>query len=180
MSQECQQPQAHPARCGCEQQKPYPDRLCHIDYTLHPYHCGCLKGDAEARRRFDAVQRNVSVPATGVEMDNSPDGVKLEVFEIVCKERDRLQAENAALQERLTIADQRVDDLQHQHSQSLEVNPHSLRVVLTALVGAPHEIRELQACRGIPDNPIDQLLREYNAWIETPTPAHHAEDGRPG
>jgi hypothetical protein len=83
----------------------------------------------------------------------------------------RLQAENAALQQRLTIADQRVDDLQHQQSQSLEVNPHSLRVVLTALVGAPHEIRELQACRGLPDNPIDQLLREYNAWIETPTPA---------
>jgi hypothetical protein len=83
----------------------------------------------------------------------------------------RLQAENAALQLRLTITDQRVDDLQHQQSQSLEVNPHSLRVVLTALVGAPHEIRELQACRGLPDNPIDQLLREYNAWIETPTPA---------
>jgi hypothetical protein len=83
----------------------------------------------------------------------------------------RLQAENAALLQRLTIADQRVDDLQHQQSQSLEVNPHSLRVVLTALVGAPHEIRELQACRGLPDNPIDQLLREYNAWIETPTSA---------
>ena len=83
----------------------------------------------------------------------------------------RLQAENAALQQRLTIADQRVDDLQHQQSQSLEVNPHSLRVVLTALVGAPHEIRELQACRGLPDNPIDQLLREYNDWIEKPTPA---------
>jgi hypothetical protein len=83
----------------------------------------------------------------------------------------RLQAENAELQQRLTIADHRVDDLQHQHSQSLEVNPHSLRVVLTALVGASHEIRELQACRGLPDNPIDQLLREYNAWIEKSTPA---------
>ena len=86
-------------------------------------------------------------------------------------ERDRLQAESAALQQRLNVADQRNDDLQHQLSQSLEVNPHSLRVVLTALVGAPHEIRELQVCRGMPDNPIDQLLREYNAWTETPEPA---------
>lgn len=31
----------------------YPNRLCHIDYTAHPYICGCLKGDEEAQRRFD-------------------------------------------------------------------------------------------------------------------------------
>jgi hypothetical protein len=97
---------------------------------------------------------------------------KYKIVEVVDRAHvTRLQAENAALQQRLTVADQRVDDLQHQKSESLEVNPHSLRVVLTALVGAPHEIRELQACRGIPDNAIDQLLREYNAWIEMPTSA---------
>lgn len=79
MSQECQQPQAHPARCGCEQKKPYPDRLCHIEHNVHPYRCGCLKGDAEAQRRFDAHQRNVSVPAPGVEMEVLPQHVmKLE------------------------------------------------------------------------------------------------------
>lgn len=83
----------------------------------------------------------------------------------------RLQAENAALQQRLTIADQRIDDLERARAQSLEVNPTSLRALLNALVGAPHEIRELQAWRGIPDNPIDQLLREYNAWTNTPAPA---------
>lgn len=31
----------------------YPNRLCHDDYSAHPYICGCLKGDAEAQRRFD-------------------------------------------------------------------------------------------------------------------------------
>lgn len=31
----------------------YPNRLCHADYTTHPYICGCLKGDEEAQRRFD-------------------------------------------------------------------------------------------------------------------------------
>ena len=31
----------------------YPDRLCHADKNAHPYICGCLKGDAEAQRRFD-------------------------------------------------------------------------------------------------------------------------------
>ncbi|WP_434728596.1 hypothetical protein [Pseudomonas soli] len=32
---------------------PYPNRLCHIDYTAHPYRCGCLKGDEEAQRIYD-------------------------------------------------------------------------------------------------------------------------------
>ncbi|MBH3456691.1 hypothetical protein I5Q41_18590 [Pseudomonas monteilii] len=32
---------------------PYPNRLCHIDYTAHPHRCGCLKGDEEAQRRYD-------------------------------------------------------------------------------------------------------------------------------
>lgn len=127
------------------------------------------------------------------EVDNSPEGVKREVFEIASRERDtvnaeiaelrgtqsfrnslftRVEAERDALLQRLNVADQRIDDLQHERSQILEVNPHSLRAVLTALVGAPHEIREIQACRGLPDNAIDQLLREYNAWVETPAPTN--------
>ncbi|MFV3379652.1 hypothetical protein [Pseudomonas sp. NY15354] len=32
---------------------PYPNRLCHIDYTANPYLCGCLKGDDEAQRIYD-------------------------------------------------------------------------------------------------------------------------------
>ena len=31
----------------------YPNRLCHSDPNAHPYLCGCLKGYAEAQRRFD-------------------------------------------------------------------------------------------------------------------------------
>jgi hypothetical protein len=32
---------------------PYPNRLCHIDYTAHPHRCGCLKGDEESQRIYD-------------------------------------------------------------------------------------------------------------------------------
>lgn len=32
---------------------PYPNRLCHIDYTAHPYRCGCLRGDEESQRIYD-------------------------------------------------------------------------------------------------------------------------------
>ena len=39
---------------------PYPNRLCHIDYTAHPYRCGCLKGDEEAQRRYDEHCRAAS------------------------------------------------------------------------------------------------------------------------
>ena len=39
---------------------PYPNRLCHIDYTAHPYQCGCLKGDEEAQRRYDEHCRATS------------------------------------------------------------------------------------------------------------------------
>lgn len=33
--------------------EPYPNRLCHVDYTAHPYQCGCLKGDEESQRIYD-------------------------------------------------------------------------------------------------------------------------------
>lgn len=82
----------------------------------------------------------------------------------------RTRAEREALQQRLNIADQKINDLEHAQGQCLEVNPTSLRALLVAVTGAPHEIREIQACRGIPDNPIDQLLREYNDWVYAPAP----------
>jgi hypothetical protein len=140
MSQECQQPQAHPARCGCEQKKPYPDRLCHIDYTAHPYLCGCLKGDAEAQRRFDEHQSRAPVPPAGGEpgaveglrqlvIGPYPDPDVEDAHDEYLDEHQsqalwllrnagrieahvtRLQAENAALQQRLTVADEQVDIL---------------------------------------------------------------------
>lgn len=38
----------------------------------------------------------------------------------------------------------------------------ALKAVLVALNGLPHWIRELQATRGLPDNPIDFLIKEFN------------------
>ncbi|MBS3185402.1 hypothetical protein JIQ88_10310 [Pseudomonas sp. PCH44] len=37
---------------------PYPNRLCHIDYTTHPYRCGCLRGDDESQRIYDEHVRS--------------------------------------------------------------------------------------------------------------------------
>lgn len=42
--------------------KPYPDRLCHIDYTAHPHRCGCLSGDDEAQRRFNEYRAMTNHP----------------------------------------------------------------------------------------------------------------------
>ena len=47
--------------------KPYPDRLCHIDYTAHPHRCGCLSGDDEAQRRFDEHERDIKKMQAEVE-----------------------------------------------------------------------------------------------------------------
>ncbi|MDG9889692.1 hypothetical protein [Pseudomonas juntendi] len=45
----------------------YPNRLCHIDYTTHPYQCGCLKGDEEAQRRYDEhLGRTTAEPSAPV------------------------------------------------------------------------------------------------------------------
>jgi hypothetical protein len=49
----------------------YPNRLCHTDYTTHPYICGCLKGDEEAQRRFDEHQ------AKAAQLQGSPVAVVL-------------------------------------------------------------------------------------------------------
>ncbi|MCE0989365.1 hypothetical protein [Pseudomonas alloputida] len=49
---------------------PYPNRLCHIDYTAHPHRCGCLKGDEEAQRRYDEHFRAASTePSAPTEVD---------------------------------------------------------------------------------------------------------------
>lgn len=37
----------------------YPNRLCHVEYTAHPYRCGCLKGDKEAQRIYDEHCKSV-------------------------------------------------------------------------------------------------------------------------
>ncbi|MFJ2386264.1 hypothetical protein [Pseudomonas koreensis] len=73
--------------------KPYPDRLCHIDYTAHPHRCGCLSGDEEAQRRFDEHQPDIKLAK--VESDVT-----------------RLTAERDGLQLALNTADQTIDDLQ--------------------------------------------------------------------
>lgn len=47
-------------------------------------------------------------------------------------------------------------------SDRIEVDKRALHSVLLALIGQPHEVRELQATRGIGDNPIDTLVAEFN------------------
>jgi hypothetical protein len=71
--------------------KPYPDRLCHVDYTTHPYRCGCLSSDEEAQRLFDEYQPETKVGTAEGEVE-------------------RLTAERDALQLRLNAADQKIDD----------------------------------------------------------------------
>lgn len=46
----------------------------------------------------------------------------------------------------------------------VSVDALALRQVLEALVSAPHRIRELQATSGLPDNPIDILVKQYNDY----------------
>lgn len=55
----------------------YPNRLCHIDYTAHPYICGCLKGDEEAQRRYD---EKFGKPAAQPQCESVAWSVALELF----------------------------------------------------------------------------------------------------
>ncbi|MDE1179443.1 hypothetical protein [Paraburkholderia sp.] len=51
----------------------------------------------------------------------------------------------------------------------IEVDAKALREVLVALNGPGHYIRELQVTRNpviCPDNPINKLTDEFNAWVE--------------
>lgn len=48
---------------------PYPNRLCHIDYTAHPHRCGCLKGDEESQRIYDEhFSKGTAEPSAPVEL----------------------------------------------------------------------------------------------------------------
>ena len=46
------------------------------------------------------------------------------------------------------------------------VSAEALRQLLQALNGPGHHARELQFTRGMPGNPIDTLIAEFNAWAE--------------
>lgn len=56
-----------------------------------------------------------------------------------------------------------------------QISPTDLRSLLVALVGNPHEIRELQAMRGLPDNPIDNIVKQFNEWAATTRAAAEQE-----
>jgi hypothetical protein len=45
------------------------------------------------------------------------------------------------------------------------VDREALRAVLQALTGEPHYIRELQATMGLPNNPIEKLINDFNASV---------------
>lgn len=50
----------------------------------------------------------------------------------------------------------------------VQVSAEALFSILNALNGPGHHIRELQATRSpLFDNPIDKLIKEYNAWAES-------------
>jgi len=52
-------------------------------------------------------------------------------------------------------------------SDRIEVDAEALRIILVALSGPGHYIRELQVTRGpLFDNPIDKLTNEFNAWAK--------------
>lgn len=59
----------------------------------------------------------------------------------------------------------------------ITVDAESLHMVLRALNGPGHCIRELQATRGpLFDNPIDKLITQYNEWAaaeRAKDEAHH-------
>lgn len=46
----------------------------------------------------------------------------------------------------------------------VSVDALALRQILEALISAPHRIRELQAIRGLGENPIDTLVKQYNDY----------------
>ncbi len=52
--------------------------------------------------------------------------------------------------------------------ETVTVNADALRQVLKALIGPGHLIRELQVTRGgLFENPIDKLVAEFNAQVQT-------------
>ena len=53
----------------------YPNRLCHVDYTAHPYICGGFKGDEEAQRRYDEKFGKPAAQPQGEPVYQVSDGV---------------------------------------------------------------------------------------------------------
>ena len=55
----------------------------------------------------------------------------------------------------------------------ISVDREALRRVLSALIGPPHHVRELQAIRGLPGtaDPIGLLVDQFNAANPTTTEA---------
>jgi len=64
------------------------------------------------------------------------------------------------------------------------VDKNALRTVVSALIGSPHLVRELQATRNLPTdikNPIDILREDYNlayAWTPSATDSENAIDAK--
>ena len=91
-----------------------------------------------------------------LEAASAPERVRADVAVADCNDAERREA--ALLK--------RVNDLEAELKGIPRVDPAALRTVLQSLVGPSHFIRELQVCRGLPGNAIDQLLGEFNAWAE--------------
>lgn len=47
----------------------------------------------------------------------------------------------------------------------IPVDAKALQRILEALYGPPHMIRELQATVSLPDNPIEKVREQYNAFV---------------
>ena len=65
---------------------------------------------------------------------------------------------------------------------TVTVNAKALRRLLSALVGPPHYISELQATRDdgsglFDDNPIDILCKEYRAAVDAFNEQYEKEEG---
>lgn len=85
-----------------------------------------------------------------LELAKTFDPAYRELQELLHRERDERKAEEARLTQALAARP--------------EIDMAALRRVLVALTGAPHEVRELQVMRSLPDSPIDTLINQFNAW----------------
>lgn len=90
------------------------------------------------------------------------------VVELAQQEADLYAAQDqvAELQRMLEASDKALANAQKAvpATGKIPVSSEHLYTVLTALRGAPHQIRELQATVCLPDNPINALVDEFNDW----------------
>lgn len=69
------------------------------------------------------------------------------------------------------------DTQENNKPKMVQVSAEALFSILDALNGPGHYIRELQATRSpLLNNPIDRLIKEYNAWAESDNRAESAPD----